>query len=186
MLFCCLSYHGLLELHYTDKWHKSVAAKELAQEVGIPVWEAECCLDTDLFLDEYPQWGADSPQHPIHPAEDVHACWSSRAERVWMSSLLISSLTLGCMLRWRFPPSSWWGLGLPGRRHGGSTMICISWGGYQDPTIWARANGGLWLGDLHCPRRTNVAKVGFHPAERRARMRCCGYFAAQTSNWNPS
>ena len=61
---CCFSYHALLELHYTDKWHKMVTVKKWAQEEGISLWEAECCLDSDLFLDEYPQWRADGPQHP--------------------------------------------------------------------------------------------------------------------------
>ena len=45
--------------------HKSVAAKELAWEEGIPVWELEQCLDAYLFLDEYPWWRADSPQCPF-------------------------------------------------------------------------------------------------------------------------
>ena len=40
------------------------AAQKLAQEEGIPVEEAECHLDSKLFLDEYPRWKADSPQCP--------------------------------------------------------------------------------------------------------------------------
>ena len=62
-LCCCFSYHTLLELHYVDKWHRMAATKKRAQEEGIPVQEAECCLDSKLFLDEYPRWSADGPQH---------------------------------------------------------------------------------------------------------------------------
>ena len=40
------------------------AAKKWAQEEGISVWEADCHLDSELFLDEYPRWRPDSPQHP--------------------------------------------------------------------------------------------------------------------------
>ena len=40
--FCCyFGYHALLELHYTDKWHKLVAAKKWAQEEGVSVKEVE-------------------------------------------------------------------------------------------------------------------------------------------------
>ena len=64
--FCCwFSYHTLLELHYEDKWHKTIAAKKQAQDEEISVWEAEYHLDTDLFSDEYPQWEAGGPQCPF-------------------------------------------------------------------------------------------------------------------------
>ena len=39
-------------------------AKKQAQEEGILVQEAECHLDSELFLDEYPRWRADGPQCP--------------------------------------------------------------------------------------------------------------------------
>ena len=61
---CCFSYHALPKLHYTEKWYKLVAAKRRAQEEGISVWEAECHLDSNLFLDEYPWWRAYGPQYP--------------------------------------------------------------------------------------------------------------------------
>ena len=35
---CCFSYHVLLELHYSNKWNKSAAAKKQAQAEGISVW----------------------------------------------------------------------------------------------------------------------------------------------------
>ena len=67
VLHCCFSYHALLELHYTDKWNKSAAAKKQAQAEGISVWEVEQHLDVDLFLDEYPWLKASSPQCPVIP-----------------------------------------------------------------------------------------------------------------------
>ena len=62
---CCFSYHTLLELHYEDKWHKSIAAKKQAKDEGILVREAEHHLDTGFFLDEYLQWEASGPQCPF-------------------------------------------------------------------------------------------------------------------------
>ena len=38
--------------------------QEVGQEEGISVWEADCHLNSKLFLNEYPRWRADSPQHP--------------------------------------------------------------------------------------------------------------------------
>ena len=51
----------LLELHFRDKWHKSLTAKEQAREEGLSVWEAEHHLDAKLFLDEYPRWDVGGP-----------------------------------------------------------------------------------------------------------------------------
>ena len=81
---CCFSYHALLELHYSDKWNKSAAAKKWAQAEGIPVWEAEQCLVADLFLDEYPQWEASSPQCPvILQGMFAHAKTTGQKEMKW-------------------------------------------------------------------------------------------------------
>ena len=46
---------ALLELQYQNKWHKSLAAKERTKKEGLSIQEAECCLDAELFLDEYLQ-----------------------------------------------------------------------------------------------------------------------------------
>ena len=51
-----LRYHALWELHFGDKLHKFLTAKEWAREEGLSVLEAEHHLDTKLFLDEYPRW----------------------------------------------------------------------------------------------------------------------------------
>ena len=41
------------------------AAKKLAQETGISIWEAERQLDDDTFLDEYLQWEPYGFHHPF-------------------------------------------------------------------------------------------------------------------------
>ena len=41
-----------------------VATKKQAQEEGISVLEADSCLHSELFLNEYPRWRADGPQCP--------------------------------------------------------------------------------------------------------------------------
>ena len=64
--FCCLfSYHSLLEWHYRDKRNKTLAAKEQGNAEGLSIWEVECCMDVDMFLDEYPHWDAEGLHCPL-------------------------------------------------------------------------------------------------------------------------
>ena len=80
--------------------------------------------------------------------------------------------SLGQMLRQRFLPSGWRDSGLPERRSRRSTMKCISCKGYQAPTVWARANGGPCLGNLHFPGRMDAAEVGYHQTRKGTREGC--------------
>ena len=59
VLCCCSSYHALLSLQFESHPAKTATAKELAQEMGISVREAERCLDANVFLDEYLRWEPD-------------------------------------------------------------------------------------------------------------------------------
>ena len=59
--------------------HKFQSARELAREAGLSIREAECQLDAELFLDEYPRWGIEGPHQAIilhslflHAAEQEH------------------------------------------------------------------------------------------------------------------
>ena len=45
-------YHALLSLRYESCTAKTIAAKKLAQEEGISIWEAERQLNADTSLDE--------------------------------------------------------------------------------------------------------------------------------------
>ena len=56
MCCCYFSYHTLLSLKYTSQTAKTTAAKELAQEMGISILEAERQLDANVFLDKYLRW----------------------------------------------------------------------------------------------------------------------------------
>ena len=79
--YCCFSYHALLELNYEDKWHKSLATKEWAKEEGLSIQEAKCCLDVELFLNEYPWWDVRGLHHPfILQRMFVHAAESRQKE----------------------------------------------------------------------------------------------------------
>ena len=40
-------------------------AKEQAMEMGISVREAECRIDMELFLDEYPRWELEAPHQSV-------------------------------------------------------------------------------------------------------------------------
>ena len=56
ILLLPLSYHGLLELGYRDKWLKTLAAKEWASRNGLSIREKEWHMNAKMFLDEYPHW----------------------------------------------------------------------------------------------------------------------------------
>ena len=55
----------LLELHYGDKLHMFLAAKEQVREAGLSIRKVECWLDAELFLDKYPRWDIKGPHCPI-------------------------------------------------------------------------------------------------------------------------
>ena len=40
-------------------------ARERAEEEGISFMESECMVDSELFLDEYPQWGLGTPHQLV-------------------------------------------------------------------------------------------------------------------------
>ena len=83
-LCCYSSYHALLELHHTNKLNKNAAAKRQVQREGISVWEAEWCLDVDLFLEEYPRWEASNPQcHFLLQVMFVHTKAAGQKEYQW-------------------------------------------------------------------------------------------------------
>ena len=74
-----------MELQYSNKWHKCLTAKGLAQSEGLSVREAECYLDANLFLDEYPQWKAGGPHHPfILQRMFLHAAELGWKEMEWV------------------------------------------------------------------------------------------------------
>ena len=49
------SYASLLDLQYGGRLDKPQITKEQAREMGISMREAECRIDIELFLDEYPR-----------------------------------------------------------------------------------------------------------------------------------
>ena len=55
------SYSALLMLEYGDRMEKSQVAHCQAEEVGLSFREAERVIESELFLDEYPQWGLGTP-----------------------------------------------------------------------------------------------------------------------------
>ena len=62
LYFCYLfSYPSLLELHYGGRLRKSQTAREWDREAGLLIQEAKHGIDTELFLNEYPQWELGTP-----------------------------------------------------------------------------------------------------------------------------
>ena len=60
--FCYLfSYPSLLELHYRGRLRKSQTTREWDRDAGLSIREAEHRIDTELFLNEYPQWELGTP-----------------------------------------------------------------------------------------------------------------------------
>ena len=65
---CCYylpSYLTLLTLHYGGLVERSRVAWERAEEEGISFRESEWMVDSELFLDEYPQWGLGTPHQLV-------------------------------------------------------------------------------------------------------------------------
>ena len=64
--FCYFfSYPSLLELHYGERLRKSQTTREWAREAGLLIREAECRIDMELFLNEYPQWELGAPHQSL-------------------------------------------------------------------------------------------------------------------------
>ena len=124
--------------------------------------------DSELFLDEYPRWRADSPQHPcILQRMFTYAEEAGQKEQEWVTHW-------GC---WqpvsRQPPRQ--NAGCPDggvRNHKeeiqGYTMRYINKKVYWAPTIWVREDGCPWLGNLCFCGRADTAEVGYHQARRRS------------------
>ena len=66
LYFCYLfSYPSLLELHYGGRLRKSQTTREQVREAGLSIREAECRIDTELFLNEYTWWELGTPHRSI-------------------------------------------------------------------------------------------------------------------------
>ena len=65
---CCYylpSYLTLLTLHYGGCIERCQVARERAEEEGISYRESEWMVDSELFLNEYPQWGLGTPHQSV-------------------------------------------------------------------------------------------------------------------------
>ena len=82
----------LLTLSYGGRMEKTWEACCMAEQEGLSFREAERVVETDLFLDEYPQWNIGSPHQSVilhemflHVAsqgwkETEHIChWATKA-----------------------------------------------------------------------------------------------------------
>ena len=83
--YCLFSYASLLDLQYRGRIRKSQITKKQARETGISMREAECRIDVELLLDEYPRWELGAPHQSVilhkmflHTAE----WWCKGAERL--------------------------------------------------------------------------------------------------------
>ena len=56
---------ALLMLTYGDRMEKTQEASHMAEQEGLSYREAEWVVETDLFLDEYPQWNIGSPHRSV-------------------------------------------------------------------------------------------------------------------------
>ena len=79
---CCYylpSYSTLLTLHYGGCIERGRVARERAEEEGISFRESEWMVDSELFLDEYPQWGLGTP----HQSVVLHKMFLHAAGQGW-------------------------------------------------------------------------------------------------------
>ena len=59
------SYTTLLILKYGGRMELTQEAHLRAEQEGISFREAQCIVESDLFLNEYPQWDLGAPHQPI-------------------------------------------------------------------------------------------------------------------------
>ena len=59
------SYMALLILKYGSRMELTQEACLRAEQEGISFREAQCVVELDLFLHEYPQWDLGTPHQPI-------------------------------------------------------------------------------------------------------------------------
>ena len=93
--YCLFSYPSLLELHYGGRVRKSQATREWARETGLLIQEVEHWIDTELFLNEYPQWELGSP----HWLVILHEMFLHAADR--------GQKEVECMVHWGHQGSMW-------------------------------------------------------------------------------
>ena len=65
LLLFSFSYLALLALNYGDRMEKTQEACYMAEQAGLSYREAEWVVESDLFLDEYPQWDLGSPHRSV-------------------------------------------------------------------------------------------------------------------------
>ena len=56
---------ALLTLRYGDRMEKSHVACQQAEEEGLSIREAERVIESEMFLDEYPQWELGTPHQTV-------------------------------------------------------------------------------------------------------------------------
>ena len=59
------SYLALLMLEYGNRMEKSWVTCHRVEEEGLSIREAERVIESELFLDEYPQWGLGTPHWSV-------------------------------------------------------------------------------------------------------------------------
>ena len=65
LLLFFFSYTALLKLVYGDRMVKTQEACHMAEQVGLSYREVKQVVESDLFLDEYPQWDLGSPHWSV-------------------------------------------------------------------------------------------------------------------------
>ena len=82
------SYLALLTLRYGNRMEKSWVAHCWAEEEGLSIREAERVIESEMFLDEYPQWELGTP----HQTVILHEMFLHAAEWGWKEA--------ECMCHW--------------------------------------------------------------------------------------
>ena len=180
MLLLLLQLHALLELNHVNKWHRMAATKKWAQEEGISMWEAGQCLDSELFLNEYPRWRADGPQCPcILQRMFAYAKEAGQKEQEWVTHQGCQHPVSRAMAKVKTLA-----IQIVGLRTTREEIQGIYNEVYQQkrlpgpPTIWARVDGSPWPGNLCFFGRADTAEVGYHQARRRSTGSHCTYSVA--------
>ena len=66
------SYLALLTLRYGDRMEKSWVTHHQVEEEGLSIREVERVIESEMFLDEYPQWELGTPHQTVILHEMFH------------------------------------------------------------------------------------------------------------------
>ena len=154
-------------------------AKKWAHEEGIPVQDVEYCLDSELFLDEYPRWKTDGPQCPCM-LQRMFAYAKEVGQKEWEWTIHWGHQQPVPRVDAKAKTMvGWWDSGPQGRGSKGSIMRYTSKRGYWAPHCMGQSGWRPLIRKSLFPWKSRHGRCGYCQARRRSEGSHCKHFVAQ-------